>query len=137
MKILAIDYGEKNIGLAISDEKGIIARAMNDLANRSTSDAIQKIHKIANSHQVKTIVVGLPLGENGEETEQSMKTRYFARALENTDKKDVTFWDESFSTSKAEENAKQIKKKNIHSEAARIILQEYLDHINENKEKLI
>jgi putative Holliday junction resolvase len=134
MKILGIDYGEKRIGLAISDKKGLIARPLSPLKVRSVSDAVAKVQRMLGTQGVKRIVVGLPLGRQGNETQQSIKTRYFTDALRNTSEIQVEYWNEAFSTSRATTKvgkSKKKKKKKLDSEAARIILQEYLNFQNE------
>ena len=136
MKTLAIDYGEKRIGLAISDELGIIASPMPTLKVKSLADAVSKIHGIALSQGVEFIVIGLARGRQREETQQSIQTRYFATALEATNGIKVDFWDETFSTQQAEQSlskGSKRKKQNLDSEAARIILQGYLDYQKEKQ----
>ncbi len=138
MKILAIDYGEKRIGLAISDELGIIASPMPVLKVFSLADAIQKIHRIIKTQGVEKVVIGLALGPKREETQQSIQTRYFAESLKNTNGIEIDFWNESFSTNeaiKSEGINTTRKRKNLDSEAARIILQEYLDSKREMSNK--
>ena len=131
MKYLSIDYGEKRIGLSISDDLGVIAKPLPPLKVRSLSDGISKIHTIVKKHNIAICVIGLPLGPKREETKQSIQIRYFADALKSTNGAEVEFWNESFSTQEAVKNTRKgtkRKKKSIDSEAARIILQEYLDN---------
>lgn len=131
MKALGVDYGEKMIGLSISDEIGIVAAPMRALKVTSIADAVLKLQKIAKSQNVDVIVIGLPLGRKGEETKQSIQTRYFANALKETNGIEITFWNEAFSTKAAKITVRKKstkKKKNLDSEAARIILQEFLDY---------
>jgi putative Holliday junction resolvase len=139
MRTLAIDYGEKRVGLAISDELNIIAKPMSILKVSSLSDAISKIHRIIKSQGIDKVIIGLPLGPKGAETKQSIQTRYFANSLKDTNSAAIEFWNESFSTQQAEQYSSTTrssrKKKNPDSEAARIILQEYLDTQNEPKKE--
>jgi putative Holliday junction resolvase len=139
MRILSIDYGEKRIGLAISDELNIIAKPMPTLKVNSLSDSVNKIQRIIKSQGIDTAVIGLPLNSKGGETKQSIQTRYFADALKSTNGAEIEFWNESFSTQQAESPAgmTSFKKKNPDSEAARIILQEFLDSQNESKKEPI
>jgi putative Holliday junction resolvase len=139
MKALGVDYGEKRIGLAISDELGMIASPMATLKVHSLSDAVAKVHRIARSHNTDRIVVGLPLGSSGNETQQSIQTRYFVTALQSADGAAIDFWNESYSTQLANSSSSIYrtarKKKNLDSEAARVILQEYLDFQHEKQKK--
>ncbi len=134
MKILGIDYGKKRIGLAISDSLQILATPMPTLEVKSISDAISKLQNIIRSQNAKRVIIGLPLGSKGDETQQSIKVRYFANALKASNGSEIEFWNESLSTKRAEEGKQKRTvrmRKNIDSEAARIILQEYLDHKQE------
>lgn len=138
MKVLAIDYGEKRIGLAISDELGLIAAPMPVLEVKSLADAVSKVHLIANKQRVDRILIGLALGMDRAETQQSIRTRYFAQSLRTSNNIKIDFWNESFSTHQAKSDKRgrtSKKKRNIDSEAARIILQEYLNAKKENSQK--
>jgi len=134
MRALGVDYGERKIGLAISDESALIATPMLSLKVSSLADAVSKIQRIAKSQDVDKIIVGLPLGPKREETKQSIQTRYFTDTLKSTDGIEIEFWNESFSTQQAKENSKSgtsRKKRNLDSEVARALLQEYLDYKRE------
>lgn len=131
MKILGVDYGEKTIGLALSDELEVIAAPIQAIKVKSIADAISKVQQIVRSHGIKTVVVGLPLSSKGQETQQSIQTRYFANALESTNGATVVFWNEAYSTQQAQKSGAKKgtkRKKSLDSESARIILQEYLDY---------
>lgn len=134
MKKLGIDYGQKRIGLAISDETELIATPLPVLKVKSFSDAVTKIQRIIKRQKIEEVILGLPLCRKGNETKQSIQTRYFANALESTNGAKVVFRNELFSTKEAEKNLKKSSKKakeKKDSEAARIILQEYLDSKND------
>lgn len=134
MRILSVDYGERRTGLAISDEKGLIASPLPTLKVVSLADAISKIHRISESQNVNAIVVGLPLSNDRSETQESMKVRYFADSLKRSNGKEIIFWNELYTSQEAASSPlTKKKKKNLDSEAARIILQEYLDNYNQNK----
>jgi putative Holliday junction resolvase len=131
MKAFAIDYGSKRLGLAISDATGLVARAMPTLKVKNFADAVSKILEIIKKQGADIVVIGLPLSEKREETQESIQVRYFAQSLEITNGIEIVFWNESFSTQQARaslKNGTKRKKANIDSEAARIILQEYLDY---------
>ena len=137
MKVLAIDHGEKRIGLALSDPRGIIASPLPTLNIKSLVDAIEKIHRISKSQGAELILIGLPLGPNGEETQQSIKVRYFGDTLSRTNGTPVEYWNESFTTQIAQKGPSSKKKRaNFDSEAARIILQEFLDNQSESRPKI-
>ena len=135
MRFLSIDHGEKKIGLAISDEKNLIASPLPFLKVISLADSISKINRIIKNQNLKAIVVGLPLSQDRGETQQSIKIRYFADSLKRSNEIEIIFWNESFTTREAETAPLTRKKsRNLDSESARIILQEFLDNFNESKE---
>lgn len=136
MKLLGIDYGEKRIGLAISDDLGLIARPIPTLKVKSLSDSINKLQRIIKKQKIDKVVVGLPLGPKGGETKQSIQTRYFVDALKSTNGVKIDFWNEAHTSARAikkKGHRNKKKAKTIDSEAARIILQEYMD--NKKSEK--
>lgn len=123
MITLAIDHGEKNIGLAVSDETGFIAAALPYIKAKTRLEAIEGILFVANDIKAEQLLLGLPTGHEGVDSPQTKKVRDFAEELKHHTDLPVTFWDETYSTKLAE----KLNKANSHSEAARIILQEYLD----------
>ena len=130
MKILSIDYGEKRVGLALSDETQTIASPLPTLKVKSLADAVSKTQQMISSQKIEKVLIGLPLGPNREETQQSIKTRYFGDALGRSNGMKPEYWNESLSTQEANKSKRlgtKRKKRNLDSEAARIILQEYLD----------
>lgn len=127
MKSLGIDFGERKIGLAISDELGMIATPHSVLRVKNTSSAISTINKKVQSEGIEQIVIGVPSGYLNIDSPQTNKTREFIKQLQLIVEVPVHEWDESYSTQKAEKGARGRKRKYSDSEAARIILQEYLD----------
>jgi len=111
VKYLGIDYGEKHIGLAICDNNLKIATPFGIVHNVGAGHVLPKIKKIIQEQKIDKIIIGLPKGFRGE-TEQTKKTREFAKNFDNFE-----FIDERF-TSKISQN---------HAGAAAIILQSYLD----------
>lgn len=132
MKILGIDYGDARIGLAISDESGKLARRFLTLGNRSSESSILEINKLIASEAIGKIVIGSPAGLKME-SEQTRKTDYFILQLKGKTEVPVITVNEVFSSKMARENllSSGVKGKDlkeiIDQEAARIILQEYLD----------
>ncbi len=130
MRKLGVDYGQKRIGLAISDDLGVFATPLPILKVKSFADAVTKLQRIIKRQKIDEIIIGLPLSSRGNETKQSIQTRYFTDALNSTNGAKITFRNEAFSTKEAEENLKKTSKgsKNKEdSEVARTLLQEYLD----------
>jgi putative Holliday junction resolvase len=127
MRILGIDYGEKRIGIAISDENAIIASRYKILQNDKSF--IDNFNNIIISYKIGKIVVGLPLNENGKEGVSSKKVRDFIRTLD-IGNIEVVYWNETLTTYDAGLILKKTgrgKKERVDDIAAQIILQEYLD----------
>jgi len=138
MKILGIDYGDRSIGLAISDKLFITAHAIGryQVKNRK-ADALY-FKDLIKKHQVSKVVIGLPLQMDGREGTQAEKTREFARWLEKTLGLPVVFWDERLTTRQAldvlhQQKIDGRKKKKLKDQvAAIIILSNYLESEREN-----
>ncbi|MCM8772097.1 MAG: Holliday junction resolvase RuvX [Candidatus Omnitrophica bacterium] len=135
MRILCIDIGDKNIGVAISDEEGIIARGLGNL--KMDENVFEKIKEIVEKYNVNKIVYGLPLRMDGSFSAQTEKTISFVTKLKEKFK-DIEFipFDERLSTSLAEkfllsaDLSRKKRKKYIDKLSAQIILQNYLDSLN-------
>lgn len=130
-RILALDVGDKRIGVAVSDPFGFSGTPLGIIQNNEK--AFEKIKEYINQYKPKKIVIGLPLTLKGEEGEQAKKTKAFAEKLkEKIPDIDIVFEDERFTTSIAEErlslavkNKKKMKKK-LDSVSAVVILESYL-----------
>ncbi|EKD49873.1 MAG: hypothetical protein ACD_63C00023G0003 [uncultured bacterium] len=129
-RILAVDYGEKRIGLALSDESQTIAGAIDPLGNKGRDDLIKKIGNIVKRDDVEKIIVGLPVNLAGEEAFEARFVKEFSFFLEEKLQKKVIFEDERFSSHQAEDVIRQKGQKgkaSVDSQAAQFILQAFLD----------
>lgn len=133
-QILAIDYGERKIGLALSDETNTIAGRLPVLLVKNDDEAIEGIVQIArNTLGLTDILVGVPMGRDYQQTEMTKQVVAFAKKLlENVKQQiNVITTNEVLTSKQAEQGrSKKFKKEKSDSEAARILLQEYLDHKN-------
>lgn len=136
-KIMALDYGDTKIGIALSDLTRTIAGGFENYTRSSSIDAdIAHLKEVITSNNVKKIVMGLPLNMNGQDTNQSLKTRNFAKILSEAIDINIEFFDERFTSKLAEKvlisaNISRQKRKNLVDKmSATIILQNYLDTIN-------
>lgn len=135
MRFLAIDPGEKNIGLALSDPTGTIAAPLMVLAHRSRAEDAAAILEIARENNVMQIVVGQALDDSGQPSYEGRRAARLAGALRTITDLPVILWDESGSTQAAREARIQMKtsrrKRRGHLDdlAAAVILQSYLDHL--------
>lgn len=142
MKILCIDFGEKYIGIAISDEENLIAKGLGTL--KKDENIIEKIKELIEKYNIGKIVYGLPLKMDGSFSIQTEKTLAFVSKLKE-EIKNVEFipWDERFTTSMAEkflisaDLSRKKRKKLIDKLSAQIILQNYLDYLNKKEEEEI
>ena len=80
-RILSIDYGRKRIGLAISDERGVIARPLATLQRTNLRDDLRRLGEIVRQHDVRLIVVGHPLKLDGTRGEMAAETEAFAARI--------------------------------------------------------
>lgn len=134
-RILAIDYGTKRLGIAISDELGILAFSKGVLENRA--DIIDRILSLVEKEKVGTILLGVPKTLSGHASEMTKEVLSFRDKLQAALPRNVLLetCDERLTSLIAETNIrarelpkKKREKKSLRDEeAARILLQEYLD----------
>lgn len=131
-RILCLDYGEKRIGLALSDPLKIIAYPYKTIINFGLKSLKYEIKKIIASETVESIVIGLPIGLNGKDTIQTQKVREFRLQILDLNIP-IYFEDERLSSLAAAKSMKMEKIKTgfnkgiIDKRAAAIILQQFLD----------
>lgn len=125
---MALDVGERRIGLAMADSQVKIAIPFGWLENDQR--VIVRITELVLQHDIKTIVVGYPRNQSGEPTQQTEFVESFVEQLADIElDTDIVFQDESLTSVQAEQRlAGRIKDKGeIDAEAASIILQDYLE----------
>jgi len=96
-RFLGIDYGERNIGLALGHNN--LTMPIKTVSNKTDRDAIFEINKVIIENKVGNIVIGIPLTAEGKETKESLVVRRFAKNLKTIIKRPVIFQNE-FGTSK-------------------------------------
>ncbi|KXK25792.1 MAG: putative Holliday junction resolvase [candidate division WS6 bacterium OLB20] len=124
MKYLGIDYGDSKTGVAVSDDGGSFAAPLTVIRTKNRSVLLKRLQELAEEHSAVAFVLGLPGGYGGD-SPQTKIVRQFGEELSSLGQ--VHYWDETYSTLRAETGARGRKRKNADSEAARIILQEFLD----------
>ena len=133
MRILALDVGDKRIGVAVGDLLGILASPLIAIERTSDSKAIDAILEIADEQEAGEIVVGLPISLSGGYSDQTKSVAAFVRKLEARSPVPVNTADERYSTVEAERLLSQSKPQRARSRgeidaaAAAVILQSYLD----------
>jgi len=130
---MAIDYGEKRVGLAVSDPSGTIASPHGHIVRRAGKrPPIAEIVRRAQAAEVAGFVVGLPLDEHGEETARSAETRRIAEELSKRTGLPARLVDERFTTAAAlravrdMEGSVRKRKGDVDALAATILLQHAL-----------
>jgi len=133
-RVLGIDYGEKRIGLALSDALRAVATPLETVDGTSPKLATRRIREILAEHGVTEIVVGLPLHMNGDFGEVAEAATAFGDKVgKQVPGLTVHMWDERMSSAEAERalrlgDAKAGKKKQVRDQlAAQLILQSWLD----------
>jgi putative Holliday junction resolvase len=130
-RVLAIDYGRRRLGLAISDELGITSRPLSTLARTNRRDDLRRLRLLARQHSVRCIVVGLPLRLDGAAGEMAAEATRFAARLAQNLGLPVELADERLTSWEAAEHApakqsKSGKRSTRDDIAAAIILRDYL-----------
>lgn len=132
MRVLALDFGLKRIGLALSDPEGRMALPYTTLIRKDNSQLLARIQDIVDQEKVECLVVGLPLGLNGEKTLSTRQARNFARLLGRTISLPVYLQDETLTSSEASHRLNESglrgrrQKKVLDQIAATIILESFL-----------
>lgn len=135
-KALGIDYGDRRIGIAVSDDGQEVVFPRDYISNTGNEEVIQKIKALCEQEKISLIVVGLPLNMEGEDSEQTRKVRIFTDHLKEVVDAEIVLHDERLTTRRSDviltsinkrSNREEAKKEEIDSIAASLILQNYLD----------
>ncbi|MCL6639297.1 MAG: Holliday junction resolvase RuvX [Firmicutes bacterium] len=134
MRIMGLDFGDKRIGVALSDPMGLTAQGLEVLERRKTLEAdVRRIGELVQQYGVDTIVIGLPKNMDGSLGPQAGKVKEFAEKLAFLPDVQVRLWDERLTTTAAEkllieaDVRRARRRKVIDKLAASLILQGYLD----------
>lgn len=134
MRILGIDFGDKNIGLAVSDKLRLTAQGIGRYQVKNKKEDKKFFKELASNYDIDEIVIGLPLRMDGTPGTRVEKTKEFAQWLENILKLPIIFWDERLTTQQAlkilhQQKVKRKTKKILKDQiSAVIILSSYLEH---------
>jgi len=132
LRILGIDYGERRIGLAISDELGIAAHGLPTLRNTAEADVLEALRRLIEERGVEEIVVGLPRNMDGSLGPQANQAMRFAETLKPLGRK-VHLLDERLTTERARRTlsdagiSRDEQRRRVDRMAAQFILQAHLD----------
>ena len=133
-RCLALDVGDKTIGIAVSDLLGLTAQGLETIRRSSNKEDINHLKELISNYNVSHLVIGLPKKMHGTEGERCQLVRSFAEKMSKTcPNVQINFWDERLSTVAAEKSliaadvSRRKRKKVIDKMAAVHILQGFLD----------
>jgi putative pre-16S rRNA nuclease len=134
VRFMGLDVGKARIGVAVSDETGLIARGIATLQRTSRTKDFEILARLVEENEVGHVVVGNPLNMNGTAGKQSLTMRGFVEQLRSVISVEVSLWDERLSSFTAEQLLIERgrhwskRKQDIDRLAAVVILQDFLDH---------
>ena len=147
MKLLSLDVGDRRVGVAVSDDTGLIASPLTVIRRTSKVEDFGKIARLVQDRKVEGLVVGHPLNRDGSAGPQARRVERYAAALakfllSQGHDLPVHLWDERMSTQRAQEamiaagrRAKD-RRAQIDAAAAAVILQDFLDEHRQSLEIL-
>ncbi len=136
-RLLAVDYGRKRIGLALSDELGLTAQPLATLVRVNRQNDLRQLREACRTHGVTHIIVGHPLHMTGEAGEMANEAARFAARLEKEIGIGVELVDERLTSWEAEQTLAETKssarrrRKPLDDVAAAVLLRDYLERTRE------
>ena len=133
MRVMALDVGDKTIGVAVSDALLLTAQSRPTIRRKNLTSDVETLRRLAIENEVHEIVVGQPFHMNGKKSPQSQKVAQFVDELHKVLDLPVIFWDERLTSFEAEQHLEQLglnwrqRREQVDKIAAMIILQNYLD----------
>jgi putative Holliday junction resolvase len=133
-RVLAIDFGLKRMGLAVSDALGITAQGLATLQRTRLEDDLERIRELVGEHAAQRVILGNPLSQTGEQTAMSRQVAAFAEKLRRRLPCPVELWDERLTSAQANRllraSGMGIAKRQRATDrvAATLLLQSYLDY---------
>jgi putative Holliday junction resolvase len=133
MRILALDVGERRIGVAVSDPLQVVARSLQVITRTSLARDLATLAELVRDLEVETVVVGHPRTLSGEAGQQAQLVEAFVEELRRVIEVPITLWDERLSTVSA---ARLLRERGLNARAQRdridatsaaVFLQSYLD----------
>jgi len=132
MRLLAVDYGERNIGLACSDELGLTVQPLPSIPNTGRNSFVKKLRTMVHTMGIQRLVIGMPVNMDGTIGDSAIRMEQLLEQLRHTLQIPATAFDERLSTVEAMEFWKgmslrrQKKYRTIDSLSAALILERYL-----------
>lgn len=134
-RILAIDYGARRVGIAVSDPLRLTAQSLPTIQVRDLQKVLSELEAIIADKNVAEIVVGMPLNLKGEKSAAAQKVENFIQHLKNRFKLPVHSWDERWTSIAAQRTIWEFGKSpsrhkdKVDQISAMLILQSFLDHL--------
>lgn len=125
-RILAVDFGEKRIGLATCDATGQVVAARRTLARKSDARAAAQIARFCAEEEVEAIVLGVPRSPSGAESAFARRVRSFGDKLSREVGLPIHYYEETLTSWEAERARPGLSKEEIDREAAALLLSDYL-----------
>ena len=139
-RILALDFGEKRIGVAVSDALNIIAQSVGTIERKGIKNDLKKIRDLVQEYNAERLIVGLPLNMDGTEGKSANRAVDFVKELKKEIDIPIEMVDERLTTAQGErifleaDLSRKKRKKNIDKIAAQLILQNYLEsHVQKDR----
>ncbi|OGX28900.1 MAG: Holliday junction DNA helicase RuvA [Omnitrophica WOR_2 bacterium RIFCSPHIGHO2_01_FULL_49_10] len=138
MRVLALDTGEKRIGVAVSDPLGIIAQGVTVIARKDPETDLNEIKRIIEEYKADSIVIGMPVNMDGTKGKSAEKVNEFVEILKGRLSIPVYTYDERLSTKESEkflisaDVSRKKRKQVIDKMAAQLILESYLERLKHN-----
>jgi len=133
MRVLGIDHGTKRIGLAISDELGVIAQPLEFVLAEPFDKFLARLKELIREKQVEMLLVGMPRNMDGSYGPAALKVQEFVAVLNETLTIPIKMWDERLTSAQANRfliqgnMRRQKRKEKVDQTAAAILLQSFLD----------
>ena len=135
-RILAIDYGARRVGIAVSDPLRLTAQSLPTIQAKGVQKVLSELEAIIADKKIAEIVVGMPLNLKGEKSSAAQKVEKFVQHLTDRFSLPVHSWDERWTSIAAQRTIREFgKSPSRHKEkvdqiSAMLILQSFLDHLN-------
>ena len=133
MKLLAIDHGNKRMGIAASDPLGMMAHPLEFIPSEPFDEFLIRLKEILAERETEQIIVGMPRNMDGTIGPQALKVEDFVAVLKKSVTVSVHTWDERLTTVMAEDKLREAgvsvrdAKKKVDASAAAVMLQDYMD----------
>ncbi len=110
-RVMGVDYGRRHVGIALTDPNRVIASPLETLDVSGPEEAIEKIARLSEEHEIVEVVVGLPKSLNGEEGAMSEEVRVWSEKLGEITGLPIHLADERLTSREAEQTAREVGKK--------------------------